>query len=565
MTARDSYGSVHRSSNGSQSQLGKSSVSQSQPPYRTSEESHPPLNPSNPRGSGGGGTTQSQLRKNSVSLAEQAQLRSRAASPQRAASPPRALLPSHQYTVRWADGPLGLTIIPGEFAGEYPVIKRVTGKGASLDLQQCQVGDTLCQIGTTSIAALHFDFDAIVSVLKSIPKPVTLIFTKRGMAKQERAAVTHEHAPPQRMVTAPPQEHPFHAPFKHPPSVPLPASKASNYTILWQEGPLGLTLDLLPHDAPGAYIKRMTEGTGAAAAAQLTPRVVGDTLVSINGVNVTRCTFTEIVQQLTHVVKPATLEFCRARLITSTPNPPTPSFSNPPNPGHPSNPVNPLDHHLKAHANPGQPLDQPLPISTQIQMNAAPTVVSSSSGLFSYRIIWEDGMGLGLSLHAGDTDTSAPYIRRLTGTGSSARLTSEVLGDELIAINDMAIASQTFVSVMERLKVLSKPLSLTFQRPSAGTRIRRGSSDPVAREAEEAARLQGGKMAPVFGRTRRDSAPSGPSSPTMIPSTASAMTVALADHDSDDVSKYSALHTPFLGKQKLSSRRHQRIVQSVKK
>lgn len=359
------------------------------------------------------------------------------------------------YEINWIDGPLGLTIIPGNTLTDLPLIKRVTGKGTSPGLEQAQVGDMLVSIDGKSIADVVFD--SIVEELKHSPKPIRLVFQSSGGGPNSIGNGSE-------ILTSPP------AP------APIPASSAfpNAYQVVWVEGPLGLTIDATANGS-GAYIKRLGI---SGATASLTPTVIGDRLVEIAGSNVMDMDFSTIVAYLKAVQRPVRLRFVPDNL----------------------------------HLEPRQ--------STMMnhRRQSAPVVQSPAPLAAEYQVEWTGG-ALGLSLHAGETHDALPYIRRLTGTGCAAHLPPSCVGDVLVSVNGESIQGREFLQVMDILKKIPKPVYLLFRPQTPDIRRQSLQQQP----------------------------PASASSNEQTPFTS------------------SQLHTPFLGGPQLSNRRHQRIVQSVKK
>lgn len=388
------------------------------------------------------------------------------------------------YEVSWNDGPLGLTIIPGELTTDLPVVKRVTGKGTSPGLEHAQVGDSLLSLNGDSIEGTSFD--SVVEMLRNAPKPAKLVF-------QASIAPNSRPPPPPILFNNCVRSIDINAVEKiNSPVAPPKETPASSklYEIVWKTGPLGLTIDAV-QDGSGAFIKRLSETPGSAAYG-MPQACVGDRLVEINGSNVMHMDFSTIVAHLRAVERPTVLKFAPDKLST---------WQNLEN---------------RRRSAPSIPLNSP-----------------TGSVKENYDLIWTEGSPLGISLHAGASATSFPYIRRLTGTGCAAILPPEVVGDLLLAVNGKSIENMKFLSVMEELKTLRKPIRLTFQK----------------------ADFNGHNMnSPLAERSASESSASKSAYPQTV-----------QDVEALEGAHFSHLHTPFLGGPKLSSRRHQRIVQSVKK
>ncbi|KDO34776.1 hypothetical protein SPRG_00837, partial [Saprolegnia parasitica CBS 223.65] len=333
----------------------------------------------------------------------------------------RGLAPGTTYQVDWREGPLGLTIIPGLQPGDLPVIKRVTGKGTSPGVEYAQVGDYLTSVQGKSTTVLTFE--DIVDLLKTLPKPIFMQFTSAHGTANGSMLLPLPVQAPEVVVERKPKSKPAPEPVKKPKAevevdidVPHPAD-AGMYTIVWgPDGPLGLTIDAIPHET-GAYIKR-TNGTGAAG--HLTEDCIGDEMTHINTIDVRQMEYTRIVAYLKKVPRPVTLHFKADNIHRSS------SSSN-------SGGVNNM---LRSAPSASLPVQTSASAQTSAQPPASlPRGISSSSSSRQYYDLnWAEG-SLGLSLHGADEKSEYPYITRVTGIGCAAHLPPSVAGDQLRAIN----------------------------------------------------------------------------------------------------------------------------------
>ncbi|GLD94263.1 hypothetical protein PINS_up002874 [Pythium insidiosum] len=85
------------------------------------------------------------------------------------------------YNVVWQEGsPLGLSLRGADSTCDYPYITRVTGSGSAAHLPSSVVGDCLVSVDGRSVHVRDKTFDEVMSMLKNMPKPVTLRFQSRA-------------------------------------------------------------------------------------------------------------------------------------------------------------------------------------------------------------------------------------------------------------------------------------------------------------------------------------------------------------------------------------------------
>ncbi|KAF1333722.1 putative pdz-domain-containing protein, partial [Globisporangium splendens] len=363
------------------------------------------------------------------------------------------------YTINWAEGPLGLTIIPGIDEGDLPVIKKVTGTGTSKGIEKAQVGDLLESMNDISTASMHFE--KVVSYLKSAPKPVLLQFRSAAAGEPKTAAeVTVQRSAPARVPSTPlisrssldsvatSSSSRGNGSNDFSKTMPLPShapahNQGDSYKVVWGDGPLGLTIDAIPNSS-GAYIKRISS---QGAAANLSQDCTGDELTHINDMNVSTVVFQDIVAQLKNVPRPVTLYF-RRRGSNARPQS---RLSESPVPGR----------KLSARDEPG--------------------------AIHYYNVVWQEGTPLGLSLRGADTSCEYPYITRVTGSGSAAHLPNSVINDCLISVDGRSVhvRDKSFEEVMNMLKVMQKPLTLKFQSRGGTSHLQRPGSSSNLQHAPQ--------------------------------------------------------------------------------
>ncbi|EQC41493.1 hypothetical protein SDRG_01460 [Saprolegnia diclina VS20] len=481
----------------------------------------------------------------------------------------RGLAPGTTYQVDWREGPLGLTIIPGLQPGDLPVIKRVTGKGTSPGVEYAQVGDYLTSVQGKSTTVLTFE--DIVDLLKTLPKPIFMQFTSAQGTANGSMLLPLPVPAPDVVVERKPKSKPAPEPVKKPKAevevdidVPQPAD-AGTYTIVWgPDGPLGLTIDAIPHET-GAYIKR-TNGTGAAG--HLTDDCIGDEMTHINTIDVRQMEYTRIVAYLKKVPRPVTLHFKADNIHRSS------SSSN-------SGGVNTLRAAPSASMPVQTTTSAPTP-SMQPPASLPRGASGSSSSRQYYDLNWAEG-SLGLSLHGADDKSEYPYITRVTGVGCAAHLPPSVAGDQLRAINGHSCHTSkcTFNDIMDQLKTLPKPIVLRFQTqktssppPQEASRSyqqappqyesQRSYQQPQSyqqppQQSYQQPPQQSYQQAPV----QHDAPRPQPTNEKLLVRQPSALQ-SYGESSHDDAGG-NQLHTPFLQAPKLSSGRRQKIVKQLKK
>lgn len=530
------------------------------------------------------------------------------------------------YIVTWAEGPLGLTIIPGLNDNDLPVIKKVTGTGTSPGIEKAQIGDYLESMNDVSTSGMHFE--KVVSYLKSTPKPVVLRFFSampdeasksiRGMAPVAAAASVSDGAakevtvqrrmPSQEQVVPPPAPPPARSPpveasvaramptpapapqympAPAPVPVPVPAPQQDMYQIVWGSGPLGLTIDAIPNGV-GVYIKRISS---MGAAAQLSEDSIGDTLIYINDMDVTRLVFHDVVAHLKNVPRPVTLHFRRTDRSGAS------SFMS----NSSSNSSMSGAQYMHSHSSSSSHRLSDVPARGR-----KPSIRDENhSGVQYYNVVWQEGASLGLSLRAADATCEYPYITRVTGAGSAAHLPDTVINDPLISVDGRSVhkRDKTFDEVMGMLKTMQKPITLKFQALGMNQMPRAGSSANIHALVENHAPMH---SAPPQSRPEPPQAPSwrgGASSsklyqsssgrgenfqpsqsyqgPPTQPDPRSGPGGAALQHQQSSLSKsyagpnqhdaaaneqkFSSIQAPFLVQNKLSTGRRQKMLKGLKK
>nr|CCA23788.1 conserved hypothetical protein [Albugo laibachii Nc14] len=484
--------------------------------------------------------------------------------------------PSH-YTVRWDQGPLGLTIIPGLTQHDLPVIKKVTGTGTSKGIEQAQVGDFLVSMNETYTESMPFE--DIVAYLKSTSKPVVLRFrtateedairpSTEILAQNMRdcLAVNSNDAAKSQQDRSPNYKKSSKTMQRHYSTsdtaievdrTPLSSGgKEANkevYSILWGSGSLGLTIDAIPHTSR-AYIKRIAS---QGAAAHLTNKCLGDELTHINEMDVRSWEFPEIVSQLKTVPRPVTLHFVHsnrsnlsASCISST-----------------SSKNSLSERHSDA--------------SQNISPNSVPPNRNDSSKRY-YNLVWQDGLPLGLSLRSADSTSQYPYITRVTGTGCASHLPATVSGDALISVDGRSVHEQdkTFDEVMTLLRNMPKPLNLRFEARGSAHRCASSSNlagnrkqqrpvletPPRKPLSEDGTSWKQQNRAPNFVSTFSGGFAASSTSVSKSGNTFSSSSVShTSSSPNTEEEKLTNIQAPFLVQNKLSTNRRQKMLKGLRK
>ncbi|RHY32551.1 hypothetical protein DYB32_002449 [Aphanomyces invadans] len=101
-----------------------------------------------------------------------------------------------------------------------------------------------------------------------------------------------------------------------------------------------------------------------------------------------------------------------------------------------------------------------------------------------YEFLWEEG-NLGMTLGI-TTQTAIPYVKRLTGKGTSPHLALVAPGDELVMINEKACGDLGFDAAMSFIKSVPKPAVLRFRQvagPADAVAAAQGAADSTSHQA----------------------------------------------------------------------------------
>ncbi|KAG9415826.1 hypothetical protein AC1031_000208 [Aphanomyces cochlioides] len=338
------------------------------------------------------------------------------------------------YEVVWNEGfKLGVSIVK---VGSIPVVKERTCETADPALAQIQANDQLISIQHNSTASLGYQ--ASIVLLRDSKKPVHLVFRRKTAVSKE------------------PQ--------------PSSTKRESDYSIVWESGPLGLTLK--KDKELNTLVVARLNGDGLASRCNLIS--LGDRLVSVSNVTVNDLGLRGTMDFLKAVPKPAMLVFHR----TDVGEPETEPSSISDESSSLSEVAKPTlteamhSMELEDEVAPLQ-LQQPLP--AQVSRAASSNFSDlDDSGLYDttfqtpplsmttgppvIEIVWTTGP-LGMTLKQVGT---AVVISRLTGKGESPGLHDLQPGDVLVGVNEMDTSRLDLDVLSTLLKSLAKPVLLRF-------------------------------------------------------------------------------------------------------
>uniref|UniRef100_A0AAV1U9R2 PDZ domain-containing protein n=1 Tax=Peronospora matthiolae TaxID=2874970 RepID=A0AAV1U9R2_9STRA len=139
------------------------------------------------------------------------------------------------YSIVWQDGaPLGLSLRGAENGFEYPYISRVTGTGCAAHLPQSVLNDCLISVDGRSVHVRDRSFEEVMTLLKVMPKPLTLTFQTRNVGGTQSRAPAPSPVPTS--IPAPAPQHQRRAPSPSPsPPPPQPQQTQQRKAIKSQE------------------------------------------------------------------------------------------------------------------------------------------------------------------------------------------------------------------------------------------------------------------------------------------------------------------------------------------
>ncbi|OQR96191.1 kinesin [Thraustotheca clavata] len=184
---------------------------------------------------------------------------------------------SMTYEVVWNEGTkLGVSIIK---VGQCPCVKERTELSSDPLLHQIQPRDQLVSIQGAN--TIDIGYQASIVLLRDSRKPVHLVFRRLVLKNDTREAT-----------------------ISAPPTTPI---RESQYALVWESGPLGLTLkkDKIKNEL---IVSKLSE-VGLASRSNLIS--IGDILISISDVNVNELGLQGTMAYLKAAPKPTTLVFHR--------------------------------------------------------------------------------------------------------------------------------------------------------------------------------------------------------------------------------------------------------------
>ncbi|GLD96967.1 hypothetical protein PINS_up005650 [Pythium insidiosum] len=188
-------------------------------------------------------------------------------------------LAANEYNYHWQDGPLGL-VLTYDPQSKLPMVKRLSDKANDVVRRDVQVGDQL--IYANDVPSSEYSMDELMSILREMPKPIVMRFRK---------------------------------PLQNDHLVELPELADDEYEFLWEYGPLGLVIGQSRNGLP--FVRAFT---GKGTSPQLGLVQENDEIVMVNERSAVQDGFTETMNNLMHMPKPAVLRFRRApvRRCTAT-------------------------------------------------------------------------------------------------------------------------------------------------------------------------------------------------------------------------------------------------------
>ncbi|RLO10390.1 hypothetical protein DYB28_012243 [Aphanomyces astaci] len=375
------------------------------------------------------------------------------------------------FSIEWQEGlKLGVSIIK---LGNIPVVKERTVPAAMAppSLAQIQALDQLVSI--QGHRTIDLGYQASIVLLRDAKKPVLLEFRRKLPPAASRRG-------------------------SDPPLTPTVSSRESDYSLVWEAGPLGLTLKK-DNARRTMVVSRVNGDDGLAARCKLIS--VGDRLVSVSNVNVHELGLRGTMEFLKAVPKPATLVFHRpaaddveasassmrtssvassdeALCVSCSPTKPfgtavdeataEETESDAPEADDHVAPLAPHEPSMLSSSDSSKELVPQSTMSTDsglddsglsaTRLHAAPASSDLSAGPPMLEIVWESGP-LGMTLKQSG---SSVVVSRLTGKGEAENLRVLQMGDILVGVNSMDTSSLDLEGATTLLKSLVKPARLRF-------------------------------------------------------------------------------------------------------
>ncbi|KAH9141351.1 hypothetical protein AeRB84_014552 [Aphanomyces euteiches] len=352
-----------------------------------------------------------------------------------------------QYSISWADGPLGMVLKKNSSNDIF--IKELKSRGlAQTHRDVLAEGDVLLSVA--GVPTKPLGLTGAVDFLQTVHKPVELIFQRPSPVQDRTPPPSQEYTPSsQNRRTSTKQRTP-------PPSqervrqstmvvLPLPSDEVSNesfisdsiaakylsksspevtasaeqsYDLIWHRGKLAVSLR--NSSTNHTLIRKITPGEQETTA-NLDAAKVGDILVAINWDDVTSLSYDKIITRLKNRDFPLTLSFKR--------------------------------------------MERKKPDTSNATTASEPAALPRGD----FEVMWREGK-LGVKIHC-DPDGRA-MVRERTVEVADPDLAKIQAGDELIYVNDLRVKSIGYSEALVHMKK-PKPIKLRFRR-----RQRRASAAP---------------------------------------------------------------------------------------
>lgn len=183
-------------------------------------------------------------------------------------------LAPNEYDYLWESGPLGIVLTP-DLKSKIPIVKRINAEKVESPslLKDVEVGDEL--IYANDIATCEYSMNAIIKIIRDMPKPILLRFRK---------------------------------PLRENLNVEIPELQDDEYDFLWEYGPLGLVVGEARTGLP--FVRSFT---GKGTSRQLGLVQSNDEIVMVNDRSAQVMGFAETMNYIMNMPKPAVLRFRRRK------------------------------------------------------------------------------------------------------------------------------------------------------------------------------------------------------------------------------------------------------------
>lgn len=341
-------------------------------------------------------------------------------------------LAPNEYNYNWATGPLGLVLMPDP-KSKLPVVKRISDKAdtAALASSNLAVGDELVYVN--EIPTSEYSMDAMMRIIKDLPKPMVLRFRKPLSEDQ----------------------------------VEIPTLQQDEYDFLWEYGALGLVVGVSHEGLP--FVRSFT---GKGTSRQLALVQQNDEIVLVNDRSTKDMGFTETMNYIMNVPKPAVLRFRKrdddmllgmSRLSVSSNSPRSHSLERLSSTGGSNSRANSSNSLLSYPGHRSASAAQ-----SQLEF-MQPTVNNNNEDFFViderafYQISWTDGPFGFTVREANSKRGTVMLVTKRTGKATCPGLRRVAVGDILIRIGDREISDIGFERATRYLRTVPKPVALTFQ------------------------------------------------------------------------------------------------------